>query len=368
MTNFPGVEDANIRTNDALKRIVERNESPGIAYLAVTADAVLFKGAAGTADASSGVPVTVDTMFMAYSTTKILTAIAVLGLAEQGALSLDDSLSAYVPDHPYGDGITIRMILAHTAGVPNPMPLDWFWVEGESLDRKAALASVLEHAPKLAFEPGTKYGYSNVGYWLLESAIEAASGRPFSTVIADNVFAPLGIEKGVAFDLSAAGNLATGHMRRWSFRTGLFYLMTPSRYWSKHADGWSRFRRLVPHGLGYGGLYASPASIAAILQDLLCKDGILLSPESKAVFFAPQSTLKGRATGDALGWTIGKLDGVRYFGKQGGGLGFHGNIRIYREIGVATVYFANSTRVSAAPIDALSDVLDVPFIESARSP
>ena len=54
----------------------------------------------------------------------------------------------------------------------------------------------------------------------------------------------------------------------------------------------------------------------------------------------------------ALGWVIGETNGVAYFGKQGGGLGFHGNIRLYPSLGIGTALLVNSTEVSAGPIDA----------------
>ena len=59
---------------------------------------------------------------------------------------------------------------------------------------------------------------------------------------------------------------------------------------------------------------------------------------------------------------MGEVDGVPYFGKQGGGLGYHGNVRIYPTRGVATVLLANSTEVSPGPIDERSDELDLLFV------
>jgi hypothetical protein len=62
----------------------------------------------------------------------------------------------------------------------------------------------------------------------------------------------------------------------------------------------------------------------------------------------------------------GELDGVRYFGKQGGGLGFHGNVRVYPKLGVATVLLANRTEISPGPIDARSDAIDAGFAARPR--
>jgi hypothetical protein len=72
------------------------------------------------------------------------------------------------------------------------------------------------------------------------------------------------------------------------------------------------------------------------------------------------------AAGATLGWVIGTLDGVRYFGKQGGGFGFHDNARIYPELGLGTVLLANRTEITPSPIDARSDVLDLGFVRERK--
>ena len=351
------------RARQALDALVDDSDVPGIGYSVVTHDRVLFEGYAGVMDASRRAKVTRDTAFMAYSTTKALTALVVLQLVERGVLSLDAPLSTYFDAHPYGGALTLRMLLAHTAGVPNPMPLDWFFVEGERMDRDAALRRVLAGSDELADPPGAVHRYSNLGYWLIERAVEAATGRPYAEVVSEQVFTPLGIRNGAGFELPPPGQLATGHSRKWTFETPVFYLLTPSRYWAEPADGWSRFERLASHGLAYGGLYTTVPAFAAVCADLLRPESKLLGSSAKATLFAPQHTKDGEPTGEALGWVLGELETARYVGKQGGGIGFHGNVRIYPELGIGSVVFANATRVSPGPIDELSDGLDAPFVQ-----
>jgi hypothetical protein len=78
--------------------------------------------------------------------------------------------------------------------------------------------------------------------------------------------------------------------------------------------------------------------------------------------FEAQQTNDGKLLPQASGWVIGELNGVRYFGKQGGGLGFHGNMRLYPEAGIGTVLLAKSMELSASPIDSQSDELDGSFV------
>ena len=101
------------------------------------------------------------TIQMAYSLTKAITGIAVMQLAERGQIELDAPLQRYYQRHPYGDGVTIRQLLSHTSGVPAPMPLDWFALQGEPFDGDQQLQRLLAQHPRLRHAPGQEYGYTD---------------------------------------------------------------------------------------------------------------------------------------------------------------------------------------------------------------
>jgi len=354
------------RASASLRRIVEQRQAPGISYAVVSAEGIVFEGHAGRVDAATDRRVSAATLYMAYSMTKALTAVLVMRLQERGLMALDVPLSTYFHDHPFGDEVTIRMLLAHTGGIPAPAPLDWFCLEVERCDSAAELARVMEESDELQAAPGAEYAYTNLGYWLLERAVEGATSRRFAEVMRTEVFAPLDITAdGATFDLPPVGRLATGHIRKWSATNALLHVISPSRYWGRARDGWSRFERVRSHGLAYGGLHATSGAFAAVLCDLLRDDSTLLSRASRDAMFAAQRTSSGEGVGGALGWVHGQLGEVAYLGKQGGGMGFHGNLRIYPSVGLATVFLANSTEITPGPIDARSDALDAPFIEGA---
>lgn len=346
-----------------LEEMVREGEIPGIQYLVVTKDRALFQTAIGVRDVSTGQPMERATIQMAYSTTKVVTAIAAMQLVEAGKMDLDLPLDAYYPAHPYGGGVTIRSLLAQTSGAPNPMPLDWFEIEGAPLDREEMLRTTLSRNPKLHHAPGSRYGYSNISYWLLEKAIEAASGEAYDRYVTDHILAPLSIEpRDARFTLPPGDEMATGHARRYSLTGLVLSWLSPSRYWAAPSGRWRRAARLQPHGLGYGGLFTSASALATILQDLLRDEPILMTAETRAAMFGRQRTSDGEAIAMTLGWVTGELAGARYFGKQGGGLGFHGNLRIYPDLGLATVLLANGTEIMAGPIDARSDAIDSIFV------
>lgn len=347
-----------------VEQLVSSSEVPGLQYEVVSAQQVLFSAAAGVRDVASREPMDPATVQMAYSSTKAITAVAVMQLVERGKLDLDASLTRYYARHPYGTAVTIRQLLAHTSGVPDPMPLDWFAVQGQPFDRDRELQRLLARHPRLRHPPGQKYGYSNLGYWLLEKAIERAAGQDYAAYVEENVFRPLGITPAMArFVPDGPGPLAVGHARRFSAITWTLALLTPASYWAGAEGGWRRSATVLPYGRAYGGLLVTAHALGLVLQDLLRNDSLLLGSTAKAALFAPQHTAAGSTAG-ALGWAMGQTGGEPYLGKQGGGLGFHCNVRIYPARGIATVLLANRTEISAGPIDARSDALDAAFLRS----
>jgi D-alanyl-D-alanine carboxypeptidase len=347
-------------------RLVSSGELPGLQYQVVGPGGVLFAVAAGVRDVASGAPMDEATLQMAYSTTKVVTAVAVMQLVERGQIGLDAPLSRYFAQHPYGGGVTVRQLLAHTSGVPAPMPLDWFAVGDAAFDRDRELQRLLARHPRPRHAPGQRYCYSNLGYWLLEKVVERASGQDYAAYVDGNVFRPLGLTAAAArFAPDGPGDLAVGHARRFSAVTWVLKLMTPSGYWRGAVGRWYRSARVVPYGRAYGGLLVTAEALGRVLQDLMRDDGVLLGPAAKAALFDRQQTASGKPAG-ALGWVTGEAAGEPYFGKQGGGLGFHGNLRIYPARGIATVLLANRTEISAGPIDARSDALDAIFLRPDR--
>jgi CubicO group peptidase (beta-lactamase class C family) len=350
-----------------LEAMVKAGKLPGAQYLAVTAGDTLLDLHVGHADVLTERKMERDTLQMSYSVTKVITAISVMQLVDQEKLALDCPLSDYYVDHPYGSALTLRMLLAHTGGVPNPMPLDWFALEGEQMERDERLHTILA-ASRLSHEPGTRHRYSNIGYWLLEKAIEAASDMDYASYVRERVFAAVSVpEQAATFELPARDLTAVGHSRRFTPMNVVLWAMTPSRYWAEPDGGWSRAARIQPHGRAYGGLFASAAALAPVLKDLMADTPRLISSRARDLMFSAQRTRNGKDTGETLGWVRGKLHGTPYFGKQGGGFGFHGNVRVYPTLGLATVFLANRTEISPAPIDARSDALDEEFVRGHSS-
>ncbi len=162
------------------------------AMLVMQKGKVMYKKAFGLADREWNIANTVETKFRIGSVTKQFTAACILQLAEQGKLSLDDKLTKYVPDYPKGDSITIHMLLNHTSGITNYTNLAEFWPKAVLPLSTDSMIALFKNRP-LDFSPGTKWNYSNSGFFLLGVIVEKASGKTFSAYLNENIIAKIGL-------------------------------------------------------------------------------------------------------------------------------------------------------------------------------
>lgn len=154
---------------------------------------ILLNKGYGMADLDWNIPNTPHTRFQIASVSKSFTAAAVMILAEQGLLSINDVLSEFIPDYPHGERITIHHLLTHTSGITNVNELAEYELRSKyhnTLDQiiKMFKSRALEH------EPGERYSYSNSNYNLLAYIIEKVSGQSFGDFLCENIFEPLGMK------------------------------------------------------------------------------------------------------------------------------------------------------------------------------
>jgi len=173
------------------------NDSPGCALGVARNGRVTLERAWGLADLERRIPLTPETIFEAGSVSKQFTAAAVLLLAREGRLSLDDEVHRWIPElADYGAPVTLRQMMHHTSGLR-----DWGSVAGiggwPRNTRALSHAHVLAIASRLRelnFPPGSEYDYSNSNYNLLAVTAERASGLPFPAFTRERLFEPLGME------------------------------------------------------------------------------------------------------------------------------------------------------------------------------
>lgn len=330
----------------ALDTVVQSSNTPGLQYLVVNAAGPVFDYAGGFADLADRRPMTPETTLMAYSMSKTITAAAVLELAGAGKLELDEPIAKYVDGQPYGREITVRQVLSHTSGIPNPIPLRWVHLVGEhaTFDERAALAAVLRQHPRLAFAPGTKYAYSNIGYWLLGQVVERASGQPFVSYVAEHVMRPLGIgPRDLSYSVLDRERHATGYLEKYSLINLIKGFVIDRAFVGRYRGRWLEIRPHYPNGPAFGGLVGSARGFGAFLRDQLQAHSPLFDDRMRAGFYEPQRTVSGTPVAMTLGWHVGAGRGAPFFYKGGGGGGFHCMMRVYPAAGIASVVMTNAT-------------------------
>lgn len=145
---------------------------------------VVYESARGLAR-PEGDEITPDHLFDLGSVTKHVTAAAVLRLVDKKKLQLDDLISEHLDDLPAGvEGVTVRHVLGHTAGLPRATSL----TDEAQADRRRAVREIL--AGRKRVEPGETHAYSNGGYQLLAALVEEVSGKPFESFVQKELFKP----------------------------------------------------------------------------------------------------------------------------------------------------------------------------------
>ncbi|NMO17171.1 beta-lactamase family protein [Pyxidicoccus fallax] len=201
----PEQEAAILRTvQDELRE----SGAPGAAVAVVRNGETVFLRAFGQRSSEERIPVTPDTLFRLGSTTKMLTALAALDAASKGRLGLDVPVRTYVKDlHPALGKVTLRQLLSHTAGMREASP------SVQSKD-DSALADMVRgwKGDYLFAPPGDVFSYSGPGYWLAGLVLERVHGRPYADTMREQLFQPLGLERGTLRPLEALTfDVSQGH-------------------------------------------------------------------------------------------------------------------------------------------------------------
>lgn len=230
---------------------------------------VIYKKGFGFANMEWNVPNTPDTKFRIASIVKQFTATLILQLVEQGKIKLDGKITDYLPDYrkDTGNRVTIHHLLTHTSGIPD-FPNQPGFIENVSRNPQKVADFVKKYASgDLEFEPGTKYNYSNSGYFILGAIIERVTGKTYEQVLKEKIFDPLGM-KSTGYDRHATvlSKRASGYEK-----TLAGYVNAPYLDMS------------IPYSVG--GLYSTVEDL--YLWDKALYSDKILSAKSKELMFKP---------------------------------------------------------------------------------
>jgi CubicO group peptidase (beta-lactamase class C family) len=336
---------------DAIFAPLAGAHSPGMAVLVIKDGQRFFERGYGVRDLNSATKIDERTNFRLASCSKQFTAMATMLLVHDGKLRYGQKLTDIFPDFPtYGNSITIRDLLNHTAGLADyeslmeqadssnaakHLPPQW---TAEKQIQDAEGLTLLKQTDSGAFSPGTKWAYSNSGYVMLGLIVAKVSDQRFSEFLRQRIFVPLKMDHTVAYEKSKneIANRAYGHTRG-------------SATW-KETDQSS-----TSATLGDGGIYSSLEDLAkwdeALRSNqLLSKDEmkpaltpVTLPDDSQPHWPANSDRPEGTPVSYGFGWFLDPYRGHPRMWHYGETMGFHSYIVRFTNDNLTIVVLCNRT-------------------------
>jgi D-alanyl-D-alanine carboxypeptidase len=344
---LPQLSDAQKSAIDNLARKTLAETGVPAASIAVVKDGkIAMASAYGDAKLNPKVAATPAMLFKIASNSKQFAATAVLLLAEQHKLSLDDPVSRYLPTLTRAGEVTLRQLLSHTSGYEDYYPLDYVtpWMA-----RDTTAESILDQWAKkpLNFDPGTRWQYSNTGYVIIGQIVEKVTHKPFIEFLRTNILEPLGMHS--AIDESNG---------KWSDADPVGY----------HNFGFGPARPAIPEGGGWtyacGELAMSASDLAR--WDMSLMNGTILKPASLKELTTEVVLKNGTGTGYGLGLFLSAdSNGHRRWAHSGGAAGFFSyNVTLPDDHMAVTVLTNGQGKASSLLDQRIVDLLLTPAVDA----
>jgi len=308
---------------------MQRQHVPGLSLLVVRDGKTIRAEGYGLANVELQVPVKPDTVFQSGSMGKQFTATAVMMLVEEGKMGLDDPVTKYLKGAPAAwQQVTIRELLSHTAGFTDyPKSFDFRRDYSES-----QMLKIVEGIP-LAFPPGTKWSYSNLGYLTLGIVIHQVTGEFYGDFLQERIFRPLGMtttriisEADIVPNRAAGYRLVKGELKNQEW-------VSP-----------------VVNTTADGSLYFSILDLAK--WDAALYTAELLKRSSLDQMWTVAKLRNGQPNSDhyGFGWFIESKDGHRLISHDGAWQGFETNISRYVDDKLTVVVLTNLDTADPAAV------------------
>jgi CubicO group peptidase (beta-lactamase class C family) len=306
-------------------RTAKREVFSGAVLLAKDGKPLMIR-AAGLANRDFDAPNRPDTKFNLGSMNKMFTAVAILQLAEQGKLSLDDTLSKHLdPSWLSSDileKVTIKHLLTHSSGLGSYFNEDWDR-SSRALYRKVNDYKPLVVGETLAFEPGSRTQYSNTGFLILGAVVEKAGGMDYFEYVRRHITGPAGMVNTDCYELDKVNpNLAVGYERR------------PSPSGPQYKN--NIFMHVIRGGPAGGG-YSTVEDLLRFDQAL--RSGKLLTKKSLDAAWSPYPDLHSPTYG--LGFALQQTPAGKVVGHSGGFAGINAYLSMYLDAGYTVTVLSN---------------------------
>lgn len=329
------------RLKQALDQQRTSRAIPGMAAAVIFPDGSMWSAGSGYAKLGASVRSTNATPYVVGSISKTFIAAAIMQLDDEGALSVDDRLSTWLPDYPRAADMSLRQLLAHTAGVFNYFEHSSYsrkvfntmkthlWTPGEILTQFVS-------APY--FAPGAGFRYSNTGFILLGLVIQEVTGKALDDVLRERFFTPLGMT-GSYFQYRQPGPSSSAHG----------YLLKADGTVRQISDTTNYRPQISAATVAWaaGGVVATARDIAR-WGDALYGDLGVVSDTALAEMTDYDYSTYARDT-YGLGTRTRIYNGQRMFGHTGSLRGFAAAMWHFRDLDLTVVVLTNRGRIDPNP-------------------
>jgi len=329
--------------DQAVHKVLDEVGAPGASLAVIKDGQIAYLQAYGNARLDPPEPARTGMRYSIGSVSKQFTATALLMLAEQGKLSMDDPVSKFLPDLTRADEVNIRQLLSHTSGYQDYWPQDY--VPPSMLEAVSADTILDGWARKpLDFDPGTKWQYSNTNFVIAGVIVEKASGMKFMDFLRANMFEPLGMQNVLDIDQNRLTETDAQGYRR--------YALGPLHAAPKEGKGW----------LFAAGQLAMTAEDLA-RWDIAMIESRLLKPSSYKAMQTDVLLDSGVGTRYGLGIHVAIRDGRRVLEHGGEVSGFTTENLVFPDDRAAIVVLVNqdATKATSEIADKIAPLL---FAES----
>ena len=335
---LPGDFSRTVETK--VRALLEKSGAPSASIAVVRDGEVAWTAAWGAARVGPpAVAASPGRRYAIGSVSKQFTAAAILSLAEEGLLSLDDKVVRWLPGLTRARDVSIRQLLSMTSGYPDFWPQDYVMPRMTRPVTPGEIAGEWGRKP-LDFEPGTKWQYSNTNYVIAGLIAEKASGQPLFQLLRERFFVPFGMSSAVDSDAAPLGaSDAAGAVR---------YALGPLRPSPREGSGWM---------FGAGELSMTAEDLARWDAALIAGRG--LSPASWRQLTTDVPLATGVATRYGLGVGLTLVDGRRVVSHDGEVSGFTAHNEVYPEDRAAVAVLVNldATGVAREIVKAVREAL-----------
>ena len=315
------------KVEQAIADVMKATHVPSASVGIVRDGRIVYTAAFGKARLDPPLAASPDMHYPIGSISKQFTTAAIMLLAQEGRLSIDDPVGRWLPELTRANDVKVRNILSHTSGYRDYAPQDYTipaWTKPTTPQ-----AIVKEWATKpLDFEPGTQYQYSNTNFNIAGLIVEKITGQPFWSFLTTHVLDPVGLAHTIDLDTQHQQVEPVGYFR---------YALGPPRPAIIEAPGW----------------YFADGEMAMPVRDLLVWDisvmsESLLQHSSYAAMETPTRLKDGREIAYGLGLSAGTVNGHRVVSHGGEVGGFVAYNAVYPDDKFAVAVFTNEEASPAA--------------------